>query len=128
MKTQRFDQIYHEHISYFTLKFARWILNKNGMHISDFYFTPYHGGSIRIISKKNDKISKKEKISKAINQEVKFGLFTTSFYKRLNLRLIERKKNLLKKIIYYKSKNYAVIGVGAAAKANTFLCFLNLNN
>ena len=43
----------------------------------------------------------------------------------MNFNLIRNKFSF---DIYYKSKNYAVIGVGAAAKANTFLCFLNLNN
>ena len=36
IKTSRIDQIYHEHITYFTLKFSNWILEKNGMYLYDY--------------------------------------------------------------------------------------------
>ena len=52
MKTSRIDQIYHEHITYFTLKFAKWLLEKNGMFIHNYEVTEYHGGSLRIEAKK----------------------------------------------------------------------------
>ena len=52
MKSKKIDQIYHEHITYFTLKFSNWILRQNGMYIHDFEVTEYHGGSLRVIAKK----------------------------------------------------------------------------
>ena len=33
-----------------------------------------------------------------------------------------------KKINYFRGKGYKIVGIGAAAKANTFLCYFNLNN
>ena len=51
MKSKKIDQIYHEHITYFTLKFSNWILRQNGMYIHDFEVTEYHGGSLRVIAK-----------------------------------------------------------------------------
>ena len=77
MKSKKIDQIYHEHITYFTLKFSNWILRQNGMYIHDFEVTEYHGGSLRVIAKKINKTFKKNrnKISKAINKEIKIGIF-----------------------------------------------------
>ena len=44
------------------------------------------------------------------------------------LHSCKKKISFLKKIINYKSKNYTIVGIGAAAKANTFLNFIGLNN
>ena len=40
----------------------------------------------------------------------------------------KRKISLIKKIIKFKSLNYTIAGVGAAAKANTFLNYMGFNN
>ena len=39
-----------------------------------------------------------------------------------------KKKKLLAKIDNLKKKNYTIVGVGAGAKANTFLTYYQLNN
>ena len=130
MKTSRIDQIYHEHITYFTLKFSKWLLKRNGMFLHDYEITHYHGGSLRIIAKKNIEFNNEneKKINKGINKEVKFGLFDRNIYQNINTKLQNKKKSLYKKINYYKKKDYKIIGIGAAAKANTFLCYFGLNN
>lgn len=130
MQTSRIDQIYHEHITYFTIKFSSWLLKRNGMYLHDYQITPYHGGSLRIIATKNNKIYNKNKykIDDGINHEKKFGLFNKSIYQNINTKLQNKKKKLHKKIIYYKKRNYKVVGIGAAAKANTFLCYFGLDN
>jgi 2-polyprenyl-3-methyl-5-hydroxy-6-metoxy-1,4-benzoquinol methylase len=130
MKSSRIDQIYHEHITYFTIKFAKWILEKNGMYLYDFKVTPYHGGSLRIISKKKKEHKEKNhnKIIKAIQLEEKYGLFNKKIYKIINKKLNRKKILLHKKIKKYKKDGYKIAGIGAAAKANTFLCYFNLDN
>jgi SAM-dependent methyltransferase len=130
MKASRIDQIYHEHITYFTIKFSKWLLQRHGMYLYDFELTPYHGGSLRLIAKKNIDFDNKnqKKINSGINREVKFGLFKKSIYQNINLKLQSKKKILHKKIDYFKKKNYTIIGIGAAAKANTFLCYFELDN
>ncbi len=130
IKTNRIDQIYHEHITYFTLKFSNWILEKNGMYLHDYEKTPYHGGSLRIFAKKKKTITNKHKnkINKAIRYEEKFGLFRKKIYENISKKLKIKKKNLYKKILNYKKKNFKIAGIGAAAKGNTFLCYFNLNN
>jgi SAM-dependent methyltransferase len=130
MKTSRIDQIYHEHITYFTIKFSEWILEKNGMILYDYEKTPYHGGSLRIIARKKKNFSKKNnlKIKNGIKNESNFGLFKKKIYQLINQKLEKRKKLLHKKISLYKKNGYKVAGIGAAAKANTFLCYFDLNN
>jgi SAM-dependent methyltransferase len=130
IRTSRIDQIYHEHITYFTIKFSKWILEENGMYLHDYERTPYHGGSLRIIAKKKNNHNKKykKKIIKAVEKEEKYGLFDENIYEKINKKLEKRKKILHNKIIHYKKNGFKVAGIGAAAKANTFLCYFNLNN
>ena len=130
MKTSRIDQIYHEHITYFTIKFSKWLLQRHGLYLYDFEITPYHGGSLRLVAKKNINFNNKnqKKINSGINREVKFGLFNKSIYQNINAKLQNKKKILHKKIDYFKKRNYKIIGIGAAAKANTFLCYFGLDN
>ena len=42
--------------------------------------------------------------------------------------LNKKKISFLKKVLNYKLRGYTVVGIGAAAKANTFLNYIGLNN
>ena len=53
--TKRFDQIYHEHISYFTAKNINNLLKLNKFQIYNIFKNNYHGGSIRTFAIKGSK-------------------------------------------------------------------------
>ena len=128
IKSGKFDQIYHEHVTYPTTKSINQIISLNNMQISDIFLTPYHGGSIRYIisNKKSDKVL--NKVKKFISEETKLGLYSLIFYKKF-MKNLNRKKNIFMQKIYSESvKLRPLICIGAAAKANTFLNFYGLNN
>lgn len=125
---EQFDQIYHEHVNYFTIKSSQFLLKKCGFKIVKIKETEYHGGSIRV----HAKISRSKKINletkKYIYKETRAGLFNEKTYIRMMNNLNKRKVSFLKKIIHFKNQNYKIIGIGAPAKGNTFLNFLRLDN
>lgn len=41
-----FDQIYHEHLCYYTLKSLNFLLKQHGLEVFDVYVVPIHGGSL----------------------------------------------------------------------------------
>src|SRR5262249_49389470 len=41
-----FDQIYHEHLLYYTLETVETLLQRHGLSMFDAYLAPIHGGSI----------------------------------------------------------------------------------
>ena len=128
MKTKKFDQIYHEHVTYFTVKFVKKLSTIVNLNILDIEIVDYHGGSLRVyLQKKKIKNKINIKLNKMITEEKKFGLFKLSFYKTFMEQINKDKLNLLKKIIDLKIKGYHIVGVGAAAKGNTFLNFHKLN-
>jgi 2-polyprenyl-3-methyl-5-hydroxy-6-metoxy-1,4-benzoquinol methylase len=127
----KFDQIYHEHISYFTKKSCMNLLKKANQKIITCDEIEYHGGSIRVFSKKcddNNYINNDLKI--AIRSEENKGLFKIETYKKFQNEITTKRNKFLCKVLAIKVENPAaiIVGVGAAAKANTFLNFYNLDN
>jgi SAM-dependent methyltransferase len=125
----RFDQIYHEHVSYFTVKSAWNLLQAAGMTMTDFEHVDYHGGSIRVFAQLGqDQMS--AKIKQAIAQETADGLFSVTRYQVMQQQMIQRRDSWLQNFysIREQSPNAVIIGVGAAAKANTWLTWHGLDH
>ena len=76
IKDGKFDQIYHEHVTYFTAKYSYELLKGFGLEIYDIEVVEYHGGSLRVFARKVDgDVKLEEKVSDMIAKEVSFGLF-----------------------------------------------------
>lgn len=123
------DQVYHEHISYFTIKSINTLLTQCGMYIESASIVNYHGGSVRVVAKKGVK-----PISSIIDDMIKTEenelLFTPELYLTLQQNFILNKFKWLKNFYDLKERNpnTAFIGVGAAAKANTWLNWHRFDN
>jgi SAM-dependent methyltransferase len=126
IKDLRFDQIYHEHISYFTVKSSIKILESKGLKVFKVERTDYHGGSIRIFSSLNKR--KVEDFNHYIINEERNGLFELSTYKNYTKKIQTKKFQTLKKLSEIKLSEKKIVGVGAAAKGNTLLNYYGLNN
>lgn len=129
VESSKFDQIYHEHVSYFSSKSAAQIIERAGMRIYVIEIINYHGGSLRVYAKKQEDVNDHcEELYELIKKEENFGLFNVGIYEELMNRLNSCKNNFLKKIYEIKASGASIIAIGAAAKGNTFLNFYNLNN
>ena len=126
--SQKIDQVYHEHVSYFTAKSSKKIMETCGFKIIDIEVVDYHGGSLRVYAQKtkNTNIEHCDKLYEFIKNEA--PLFDLVTYKDLIKQLLQRKNNLNKKLIEIKSKNIPIVAIGAAAKGNTSLTYLSLDN
>jgi len=129
IQSQHFDQIYHEHISYFTAKSAYNLLSSVGLEIFDIEVVDYHGGSIRVYSKKiSDRPPQQiDLVTKMINQETNFGLFDVDTYKKFQKDITTTRDKFLSKLYNLKTQGLSIVAVGAAAKGNTFLNFYGLD-
>jgi len=133
IQTKRFDQIYHEHISYFTVKSSYYLLAKAGLEIFNAEEIEYHGGSLRIYASKitskikNNTPRKILLVENLINKETKFGLFKTSTYKKFQKEITLKRDKFLSNLFGLKARGYSIVAVGAAAKGNTFLNFYKLD-
>lgn len=129
LKDKRFDPIYHEHISYFTITSSYKLLEKAGLIISDVDLVDYHGGSIRVFAqKKGERIERSPKVKVMMSKEVSSKIFEPKTYQDFMKYILNQRNIFLKKIYNIKSRGESIIAVGAAAKGNTFLNFYNLDN
>ncbi len=126
---KKYDQIYHEHISYFTIKSLNYLFKKNKLYINDFDIVNYHGGSLRVfVSNIKNNNNVRKKISSQINLEKKSNCFNLDFYKKFSNEIGRDKIKLISRLLALKKKDSIIIAVGAAAKANTFLNYHGLNS
>ena len=117
LKNLTYDQICHEHVTYYTLKTFENVIKKNGLKILDFNLNDINGGSIEIIcAKKNSKY--KAKIKKINNQKKIEEQINDISFVNFNKRVDNIKKVL--NLFLEKNKNN-VIGYGASTKGNIVL-------
>jgi SAM-dependent methyltransferase len=130
IESERFvDMVYHEHISYFTIKSIWNLLQQVGLEIADFDVVDYHGGSLRVIARHSTDNGMPFLVRGAIENETAMGLFDTKFYKTLQNKFETQRDKWL--FNFYQLRlaepDAIIIGVGAAAKANTWLNWHGLN-
>ena len=127
LKNLTYDQICHEHVTYYTLSTFQKIANKNGFKIIDISFNEINGGSIEVVcAKKNSKHRPNtNKISKVLFDENKIN---KDSYKNLGQRIENVKKVLL--LVLKNIKKNQIIGYGASTKGNIVLnhCGINKDN
>lgn len=129
VESKKFDQIYHEHVSYFTARSSAKVMEQAGMHISAIEVVNYHGGSLRVYAKKMaDQPKHCLELLELVEKEEQQGLFAKKTYEVFMQDLLKQRSNFLKKVYSIKQQNIPIIAVGAAAKGNTFLNFYNLDS
>ncbi len=107
------DQIYHEHLSYMTIKAMRFALEGSVLHIHGVKHYPIHGGAIVILLRRND--------SEVPPQEVPEEKITienlTAFAGKAEVMALE----LANKVMHLIEQGKTVVGYGASAKATQWI-------
>lgn len=128
---RKFDQIYHEHVSYFTVQHAVNLFKSIGMSVNHVEEVDYHGGSIRVfVGHKPMKLAVKPgglSVEQFIEKEAKAGLFDLETYKKFRQEIQAARNKFMQEIYRLKNEGKSIVCVGAAAKGNTFLNYYNLD-
>lgn len=127
IKKNLFDTIYHEHLSYLSLRPLMALFKRFQMEIFDAKEVSSHGGSLRVYIKK---IGAKYKIEKVVrdlvNREIKLGLSKTKTYISFAKKIEKNKLKLTALLKNLKSKGKTIAGYGAPAKGNTLLNYYKI--
>jgi hypothetical protein len=128
---RKFDQIYHEHVSYFTVKYAVNLFRSIGMSVHHVDEVDYHGGSIRVFVRHDSAPDALEapgpEVARFIENETRAGLFDAAAYQPFMAQIQTARNRFLIEIYKLKLEGKPVVCVGAAAKGNTFLNYYNLD-
>lgn len=122
-----FDNIYHEHVNYWTVHSLISFFSKFGLKVYKVEHINTHGGSIRVYSSKNPKEIEKS-VNTFIKEEEEFGITNVETYIDFGKRIVESKNNVLKNLEHLKKLGSSIVGYGAPAKATTTLNFYGITD
>ena len=126
LKNLTYDQICHEHVTYYLLKVFKNLAEKNNFKIIEVSLNEINGGSIQIIcAKKNSKrkILTQSLITSILKDE---GKIKVKSFKNFNKRILLLKTKLLN--FFKKNNSKKIYGYGASTKGNIVLNYCGLNN
>jgi 2-polyprenyl-3-methyl-5-hydroxy-6-metoxy-1,4-benzoquinol methylase len=124
----QFDQIYHEHFSYFSALTAQQIFAKHGLRIFDIEALWTHGGSLRIYAcrTESEKYPTQGSVSRVIAQEREAGLHRMDTYGGFACQVRDTKRKILTFLIQAKNAGKSIVGYGAPGKGNTLLNYCGI--
>ncbi|MEM9519781.1 MAG: class I SAM-dependent methyltransferase [Actinomycetota bacterium] len=123
----QFDQVYHEHFSYFSLVTVERIFAAHGLRLYDVEEFWTHGGSIRIWACHVDHvIPETERLSAMREHERRIGMETLEYYRDFASRVERLRQDVLTFLITAKRDGKRVVGYGAPGKGNTLLNYFGI--
>src|SRR5258706_3378832 len=121
LRQNQFDQVYHEHLTYWTLKSLDRLFAAHGLEIFHADALSIHGGSIELLVATKGTQSIDESVAKMRADEQALGSDKIETYYKFaeQVRAIERETMAL--LRDYAAKGKKVYAFGAPAKGGTFL-------
>lgn len=128
----QWDNIYHEHIYYYSLITLSNFADLFGMQIVNFEEIPIHSGSIRVTMEKRTlykyySIPMQEKIEIKLKEEENMGLYDVNYFKSFNDRMKKQIRDF-KVILNSFDSGIRIIGYGASGRANMFCNIVKLTS
>jgi len=127
IKDLTFDNIYHEHVNYWSVTSINNFFAKHGYCIAKVEHINTHGGSIRVYVK-NIGCKIDSSVSNFLKEEEKFGLTNYKTYVEFAQRVEQAKENVNKNIASLKNQGFMLVGYGSPAKATTSLNYYGITS
>ena len=122
-----FDTIYHEHLSYHTVKPLVGFFARHGMELIDAIRVDSHGGSLRgIAQRKGGRFARQPGVDRLIAEEARLGLHGPEAYRTFFDNIQQRKAELTSLLTRLKADGKRIAGFGAPAKATTLMFHFGL--
>jgi SAM-dependent methyltransferase len=127
MENNAFDQIYHEHLLYYTLQTIETLLNRHGLSMYDAYVASIHGGSvIGYITHAGTK-QPTERLQKLRKEEETDSTNKIETYHLFYKAIQQMKQDNLAYLSKAKAEGKTIYGMGAPVKGNTMLNYFGVN-
>lgn len=121
-----YDNIYHEHVNYWSLTSLKYFFNLYSFIIHDCDEINTHGGSLRIYaSHKSNNIKINNKVNFLEKKEKLQKINKSNYYKTFNKKIYRQKKIIFEYI--KRRSNKEIVGYGAPAKATVVLNYLKIS-
>src|SRR5439155_25141049 len=122
-----FDQIYHEHLLYYTLRTIERLLNRHGLGMFDAYVSPIHGGSVIGFVTHRERARPSDRLEALRHEEAMAGSNEVASYRRFAERILRMRDENLAYLDRTKAAGKRVFGFGAPVKGNTLLNYFGVD-
>jgi 2-polyprenyl-3-methyl-5-hydroxy-6-metoxy-1,4-benzoquinol methylase len=117
----KFDQIYHEHLTYWNLTTLKYLLKLHGLEPVFVRKIDIHGGSIEVHAAKQNERKIDPGINKMLQEEADSGHLSIEKYLEFSKRVWEIGERLKGILMRYKQQNKKIFALGAPIKGATLL-------
>ncbi len=126
VKRVEYDTVYHEHLSYLSIKPLVRFFRKHGMELFDVEKIKIHGGSIRFYVSRAGAYPIAPRVPAIVKEEEAEGIYSLGRLHRFRTAVEEQKRLLIEMLRGIKSQGKRIVGVSAPAKGNTLLNYCGI--
>lgn len=127
LSNNQFDTIYHEHISYFSVRALESLVTQFDMELFDIERIDIHGGSIRAyVQREFTDRRPSRKVRDLKKLELAMGLDRRETYDNFAQRVSQTRKRITTVLDLLKEEGKRIVGYGAPAKGNVLLNYCDI--
>jgi SAM-dependent methyltransferase len=126
LENRAFDQIYHEHLLYYTLQTVDTLLKQHGLCLFDATVSSIHGGSVIAYAGHKGERPPTQRLLDLREQEMRSECNLLSSYQELANCIDRLKEKNLSFLEQKKKEGKRIFGMGAPVKGNTLLNYFGI--
>ncbi|MFV0293375.1 MAG: class I SAM-dependent methyltransferase [Paracoccus sp. (in: a-proteobacteria)] len=128
IRTNQFDNVYHEHMSEMSLRSLVMLARRSGMDVVDVTCLPVHGGSMRVFIRKIGAVEDgpSNEVLRMLEAEAEAGMGDQATFVAFADRARNVGEDLRRLLSGLKADGASIAGYGAPAKGNTLLNFFGI--
>lgn len=127
LRKLEYDTIYHEHLSYLSIKPLVRFFNRFGWKLFDIEEMDIHGGSLRCFISRKGQYQTSPKIKKYLALEKKKQIHSPKRLHKFAKNVSKHRETLRALFINLKNKDKRIVAISAPAKGNTLLNYCKLD-
>lgn len=121
IENNAFDQVYHEHLVYYTLRSISALFARHGLEVFDVSVVPIHGGSLEVHVGLPGRHPIRPSVAAQHQLETERGYGELATYEAFAKRVWQLRDDLRALLADYKANGKSVYAFGAPAKGATLL-------
>ena len=128
IKNLEYDTIYHEHLSYLSVKPIIEFCKKFNFEIFDIEKQEIHGGTLRYYISRKNKKQVTQNVSNYLETEEKNEIYSIKTLENFSKSVECHRKTLMQLLNKLKKEGKQIVGISAPAKGNTLLNYCKINS
>ena len=121
-----YDQIYDEHVFYFSLRSISGFFERHGMEVIDVIPQDVHGGSMRYVVAHEDRHRVSDRVKDQESKEKTLGLDEEETFESLARNIERSRGRLISALRALRNEGKSVVGYGATSKSTTVINYCGI--